>query len=732
MNDSQINMAGNSPELYCLGASANGCQDAFFTDITGQIFTFNQFSAAVLKFIENHSKAIAHNTIIGINYNTPYTYFVAAMAILCMKKIPLLLSPKFSQNYIKDLQQQIPFNLCLNQDGWIPLTANSKLYPDSILETGIIALTSGSSSLPKGVHLPWSSMQASAIGNIDFFKMQKGDRSGLALPWHHLGGFMLCLRALLSRGHLLHIGAQAEAWKNIELDYLSLVPFQLQVWINENLSFPIPRKTILLGGSETPYPLYQRLLAKDYPLSLSYGMTECCSTISATVPGHLYPPGHLGLCLPGRKMRLNQANRICISGQTLLSGHFENGEFHAVSNYSFETADQGEICHSPEGIKYMGRTDQIIVCAGENISPQEILNQLQALPAALSDNFDFYILPLKSDKYGHVPALIVLPKSNANLYHIDQIKADIYDFLVGRLPHFKLPKSIEVFPRRPIFSGIKPSRQELEDLLFCRQHFFDFTTLGDVNKPAIICWHGFLGNSNDFLFLKDSCLLDHYHLVLLNLPGIEGRNFFLDDCHKVAQFITASWDCRGLIGYSMGGRVATAILDSLIQLGATSPHCLLISSSPGLEANKNQERKERLESDILLAQKLSACNFDALTFLEKWYGMDIFANLNKADNFKQLIQRRLKFFPANSSSILLYYSLAKMPCYQDLLCRPNLPLIYLVGELDQKYLEISRHLPPAISIHKAPGQGHALLEQDTNWIRQAIEQSFLAPKVGTS
>jgi 2-succinyl-6-hydroxy-2,4-cyclohexadiene-1-carboxylate synthase len=99
-------------------------------------------------------------------------------------------------------------------------------------------------------------------------------------------------------------------------------------------------------------------------------------------------------------------------------------------------------------------------------------------------------------------------------------------------------------------------------------------------------------------------------------------------------------DQVGLIGYSMGGRIA---LYAALKFPEKIKALVLESASPGLA--DEQARRERAELDDKRAETLLAVGIDA--FVEQWYELGLFRTLKRQLLlFEETKQKRKKMTPA--------------------------------------------------------------------------------------
>ena len=114
----------------------------------------------------------------------------------------------------------------------------------------------------------------------------------------------------------------------------------------------------------------------------TYGMSETTGPATAAHPGK-YRTGKLGHCLPGAEMRIAPDGEICMRGRHVFKGYYKNAGATA------ETVDADGWLHSGDigAIDADGflritdrKKDLIITAGGENVAPQVVEAELNAIP----------------------------------------------------------------------------------------------------------------------------------------------------------------------------------------------------------------------------------------------------------------------------------------------------------------------------------------------------------------
>ena len=236
------------------------------------------------------------------------------------------------------------------------------------------------------------------------------------------------------------------------------------------------------------------------------------------------------------------------------------------------------------------------------------------------------------------------------------------------------------------------------------------TLSGDPRDPAVLFLHGFMGRAGDWRDL--SAGLDKRFLcIAVDLPGhgaslemppdrytMEGAaRSVLDALDK------AEVDRTTVVGYSMGGRLA-------LYLALRHPdRCaglFLESASPGLE--DDGERTARRRADEQKAIRLESGDFRE--FLNDWYRQPLFAPLARDEGLlRQTIENKLGEDPAELAMSLRGMGTGSQPSLWRELPGLRVPSLAVAGELDEKFVGISRRvasLCPPMRVAVVPGAGH--------------------------
>ncbi len=216
--------------------------------------------------------------------------------------------------------------------------------------------------------------------------------------------------------------------------------------------------------------------------------------------------------------------------------------------------------------------------------------------------------------------------------------------------------------------------------------------LGNSTGQPLVFLHGWLGSGEDWMPISRK-LRDDHSLLLIDLPG-HGASGSPADGYDLKQVATAvvvtiraQTNARPtLIGYSLGGRVALhCVLDHPDAFAAL----VLEGANPGLRSAAERDQRRRLDNQR--AQRLVDIGLGA--FLREWYQSELFASLAAdPERLERLVKARARGNAAALADALRNLSVGRQQPLWDRLDEIALPVLLVAGELDQKFVAISREL----------------------------------------
>lgn len=317
--------------------------------------------------------------------------------------------------------------------------------------------TSGTSGAPRAAILSRRAFAAAAAASAARLGWREEDRWLLSLPLARIGGLSIVTRCLTGRRAIVVPDdaapqALAAACAEGRATLTSLVPAQLARWLADDTASGALAglRAILLGGAEIPARLLHAARERQLPVLPTWGMTETCAQ-AATVPPGLPPdPAHgCGPPLPGVELQIVDG-RVAVRGPTLFSGYLPAEPDPALgASRWFVTRDLGRI-DERGSLHLEGRVDELIIVAGENVSPHEVEAALASAPgvhAALA-----FSVP-DPDRGEIVGAALV--RGSEPPPDDDALAA----WLAARLAPFKLPRRLAWVDALPEGPEGKPDRR---------------------------------------------------------------------------------------------------------------------------------------------------------------------------------------------------------------------------------------------------------------------------------
>ena len=250
----------------------------------------------------------------------------------------------------------------------------------------VITFTSGSTGKPREIKLKKEFMKASALASGKFFQFQKGQLTRLALSPQTIGGKMLLLRAWLHEMIIEVVEPSSHPLDNITtpIDFISLVPYQLEHILKKTPEELCNVRTVLLGGGPISNLLLERIQQLPCQVYASYGMTE---TMSHVALRNLKTAVDFQ-AIPGVTFSTNENQQLTIHAPLIGVNHLEtNDVVDLISDTTFI---------------WKGRSDFAINSAGVKIHPEMVEN---ALYPYISERF--FIIGEPDEVFGERVVLVI-------------------------------------------------------------------------------------------------------------------------------------------------------------------------------------------------------------------------------------------------------------------------------------------------------------------------------------
>jgi O-succinylbenzoic acid--CoA ligase len=292
----------------------------------------------------------------------------------------------------------------------------------------VVIGTSGTTGSPKEVLLTSTALISSARASNKYIGAKFGETWSLLLPLTHIAAVNVIVRAM-------ELGTTPIDLRNFEgqypkADYTAIVPTQLFRALNGDqnlLNHLQSAKAVLVGGAALSQALREQAELSGIKIITTYGMTETCG-------GCVYD----GTTLEGVEIEIRNGT-IFIKGPVLASSISLNDGW-------YETSDLGE--HHNGQLAVIGRSDDVIISGGENLSLNAVENSL----ATAFPDTQFAAFAIENSQWGQTLQVAVVGTISD-----DQITAHLEEDL-GR---YAKPKGIHRMNSLPLLSIGKIDRKSL-------------------------------------------------------------------------------------------------------------------------------------------------------------------------------------------------------------------------------------------------------------------------------
>ncbi len=331
------------------------------------------------------------------------------------------------------------------------------LVPMALDQPVTVVFTSGSTGTPKAALHTWRNHVASALGSNANIPVEPGDRWLLSLPLYHVGGIAVLVRCALGGGAVVlptDASSVGDRLAEAAVTHASLVPTQLRRLLDADATHPATMTALLVGGSSVPQGLLEAAYDRGWPLHTTYGCTEMASQVTTTPPGA--SPEMLataGRVLPHRRLRIADDGEILVAGKTLFRGYVRGDAVHDPRDDEgwFHTGDVGTL-DAHGRLRVEGRKDHMFISGGENVQPEIIEAELEALPTVERA----IVVPIEDAEYGHRPVAFLRTQNTP----LDAER--LAQQLAATLPGFMVPDTFLPLPENPSV-GMKTDREALRD-----------------------------------------------------------------------------------------------------------------------------------------------------------------------------------------------------------------------------------------------------------------------------
>jgi acyl-CoA synthetase (AMP-forming)/AMP-acid ligase II len=363
---------------------------------------------------------------------------------------------------------------------------STELNPD---EATVLLYTAGTTDVPKGVLLSHNSFTIYILENVNPTDPEILETILISVPLYHVAGIQAMLASIYGgRTIVMERQFQAEEWMElVEAEKVSramMVPTMLKQVIDHpdftkrDLS---SLKVITYGAAPMPLEVIRKAVALLPGVSFinAFGQTETASTITMLGPEDHVIEGSdeekevklkrlssIGRALPDIEIKVMDQNGKEIVpgkiGEIVARGARVMNEYWKGETLDKQIVDKDGWVHTGD-MGYMdddwyiylaGRSSDMIIRGGENISPAEIEAVLYSHPKIE----DAAVIGIPNEEWGEQPLAVVVLKPNES-----SSAAEIMEYCRSKMASYKSPKAVvfvKELPRNPMGKVVKRELRE--------------------------------------------------------------------------------------------------------------------------------------------------------------------------------------------------------------------------------------------------------------------------------
>ncbi|HEX9159020.1 MAG TPA: AMP-binding protein [Rhizomicrobium sp.] len=346
--------------------------------------------------------------------------------------------------------------------------------------------TSGTTAAPKAALLRHGNLLSYILGTVEFGSASSDEAALVSVPPYHIAGIAALLSSIYAMRRILLLPSfEADDWLALAVaeratnaflvpTMLSRIIARLDGGASADLS---ALRAVAYGGGRMPAELIARALElfPDTGFINAYGLTETSSTIAlldadehraahaSNDPSVRARLGSVGRPLPTVQIEIRDAEGKPLPtgerGEIYVRGDQVSGEYRERSALDaqgwFATRDAGWM--DAAGYLFLaGRSDDVIVRGGENISPGEIEDVLRSHPSVA----DAAAVGVASIEWGEAVGIAVVARSG----HAPPREEELRALIKNRLRSSRVPERIAFLDALPYNEMGKLLRREVRKL----------------------------------------------------------------------------------------------------------------------------------------------------------------------------------------------------------------------------------------------------------------------------
>ncbi|MFG3258359.1 AMP-binding protein [Streptomyces sp. NPDC048172] len=363
--------------------------------------------------------------------------------------------------------------------------------------------TSGTTGSPKGATLSHHNILNNALAIGTLLGYDENDRICLPVPLFHTFGMVMGTLAAVATGACsvlpapsFDAGAVLRAVRDEGCTSLYGVPTMFIAELSAldaGTTDVRPReltslRTGIMAGAPCPVEVMKRVMSEMgmAGVAICYGMTET-SPVSlmtradddlerrtATV-GTVMPHLEVKVTDPATGLTVARGERgeLCVRGYSVMLGYWEDPEQTAAAIDAARWMHTGDLAEMGDDgyVRIVGRTKDMIIRGGENVSPREVEELLHTHPKIS----DVQVVGVPHERLGEEVAACVILAPGADSLTLDEIAAHCE----GRLARYKIPRHLHVLDGFPLTTSGKVRKVELRATLAAT-----LSTRHDVPQPG--------------------------------------------------------------------------------------------------------------------------------------------------------------------------------------------------------------------------------------------------------
>jgi len=357
-------------------------------------------------------------------------------------------------------------------------------------DTTILMYTAGTTGFPKGVMLSHNSFTGYVLENVTPPDPDIEERNILTVPLYHVAGIQAMMAAIYgARTLVMERQFEPEEWMTLVETEKANRAMMVPTMLKQLLDHPDFKKhdlssikVITYGAAPMPLPVIRKAMEEFPNVSFinAFGQTETASTITALGPEDHHITGtpeekekklkrlaSIGKPMADVQMKVidqetgqtlgpNEVGEILAKGPRAMTGYWKDEEKTAKTIDKDGWVHTGDIGYVDDDGYYFlsGRSSDMIIRAGENISPEELENIIREHPKVE----DVAVIGVPDETWGEEPRAVVIPKKGEK-----PTEEEIMEWCRKGLASFKRPRTVvfvDDLPRNPLGKLIKKDIRE--------------------------------------------------------------------------------------------------------------------------------------------------------------------------------------------------------------------------------------------------------------------------------